>query len=68
MKKNNKYKKFNLSTLSIHAGQKKIRTIILEQFLYIKQPLIYLRIMMKQLLYLTWILMDTYIAEFLIQL
>ena len=23
MKKNNKYKKFNLSTLSIHAGQKK---------------------------------------------
>ena len=22
MKKNNKYKKFNLSTLSIHAGQK----------------------------------------------
>ena len=68
MKKNNKYKKFNLSTLSIHAGQKKIRTTILEQFPYIKQPLIYLRTMMKQLLYLTWILMDIYIVEFLIQL
>ena len=33
--------------------KKKIRTIILEQSQYINPPLIYLRIMMKQLLYLT---------------
>ena len=40
MKKNNKYKKFNLIT-SIHAG-KKDKNYHSRQFPYIKQPLIYL--------------------------
>ena len=68
MKKNNKYKKFNLSTLSIHAGQKKDKNYN-SRAVPIYQTTSHLFENHDEAASIfNLILMDTYIAEFLIQL